>query len=270
MIRLATADEPDVLCLQELPAWALDRLERLERDDRPSPRSRAPPRIGPLPSTAWARARAHGAPRRHAPLGVQRPGERHRSSRRRLRARRAADDRAQPARVPPRARRAGSASPLVARLAWAKERRICQAVRLEAQRRRRRSWSRTCTRRRTGPTSGSPTRRCFRAAVFADALAAPRRRVRARRRPQRACRPLVDARASSPAPEWGFSRPGPGDRPRARARRERRPARTALARRAAAARRRAPVRPRAGRGRGRVTFEEARAAVPGARAASRT
>ena len=27
MIRLATADRPDVLCLQELPAWALSRLE---------------------------------------------------------------------------------------------------------------------------------------------------------------------------------------------------------------------------------------------------
>jgi endonuclease/exonuclease/phosphatase family metal-dependent hydrolase len=28
MIRLATADDPDVLCLQELPLWALPRLER--------------------------------------------------------------------------------------------------------------------------------------------------------------------------------------------------------------------------------------------------
>jgi endonuclease/exonuclease/phosphatase family metal-dependent hydrolase len=28
MIRLATADGPDVLCLQELPLWALPRLER--------------------------------------------------------------------------------------------------------------------------------------------------------------------------------------------------------------------------------------------------
>jgi endonuclease/exonuclease/phosphatase family metal-dependent hydrolase len=27
MVRLATADEPDVLCLQELPVWALSRLE---------------------------------------------------------------------------------------------------------------------------------------------------------------------------------------------------------------------------------------------------
>ncbi len=26
MVRLATADEPDVLCLQEVPAWALDRF----------------------------------------------------------------------------------------------------------------------------------------------------------------------------------------------------------------------------------------------------
>jgi endonuclease/exonuclease/phosphatase family metal-dependent hydrolase len=28
MVRLLTVDEPDVVCLQELPVWALDRLER--------------------------------------------------------------------------------------------------------------------------------------------------------------------------------------------------------------------------------------------------
>src|SRR5438105_2029328 len=27
MVRLASADRPDVLCLQELPLWSLDRLE---------------------------------------------------------------------------------------------------------------------------------------------------------------------------------------------------------------------------------------------------
>jgi endonuclease/exonuclease/phosphatase family metal-dependent hydrolase len=26
MIELATADQPDVLCLQEVPPWALERL----------------------------------------------------------------------------------------------------------------------------------------------------------------------------------------------------------------------------------------------------
>ena len=33
MIRLATDDRPDVLCLQEVPLWSLSRLPRLERDD---------------------------------------------------------------------------------------------------------------------------------------------------------------------------------------------------------------------------------------------
>jgi len=28
MVRLASADKPDILCLQEVPAWALDRLRR--------------------------------------------------------------------------------------------------------------------------------------------------------------------------------------------------------------------------------------------------
>ena len=28
MLELATADRPDVLCLQELPLWSLPRLER--------------------------------------------------------------------------------------------------------------------------------------------------------------------------------------------------------------------------------------------------
>ena len=28
MVRLAAADEPDVLCLQEVPLWALSRLAR--------------------------------------------------------------------------------------------------------------------------------------------------------------------------------------------------------------------------------------------------
>ena len=32
MIRLATEDRPDVLCLQELPVWSLKRLGGLERD----------------------------------------------------------------------------------------------------------------------------------------------------------------------------------------------------------------------------------------------
>ena len=41
MIELATADEPDVLCVQEVPAWELDRFTVGDVAARPS--------LGPLP-----------------------------------------------------------------------------------------------------------------------------------------------------------------------------------------------------------------------------
>lgn len=44
MIALATADDPDVLCLQEVPAWALARFAVGDLA--------APPRIGPIPVPA--------------------------------------------------------------------------------------------------------------------------------------------------------------------------------------------------------------------------
>ncbi|HEY7397406.1 MAG TPA: endonuclease/exonuclease/phosphatase family protein [Gaiellaceae bacterium] len=44
MVRLASADEPDVLCLQEVPAWALGRFAVADRA--------APPTLGPLPIPA--------------------------------------------------------------------------------------------------------------------------------------------------------------------------------------------------------------------------
>ena len=44
MIELATADDPDVLCVQEVPAWALGRFTAGDVAARP--------RLGPLPSTA--------------------------------------------------------------------------------------------------------------------------------------------------------------------------------------------------------------------------
>jgi endonuclease/exonuclease/phosphatase family metal-dependent hydrolase len=44
MITLATADDPDVLCVQEVPSWALGRFTVGDVAARPT--------IGPLPSTA--------------------------------------------------------------------------------------------------------------------------------------------------------------------------------------------------------------------------
>src|SRR6478752_4578692 len=43
MLRLATADDPDVLCVQEVPAWALDRFTAGDVAARPA--------FGPLPIT---------------------------------------------------------------------------------------------------------------------------------------------------------------------------------------------------------------------------
>lgn len=51
MVRLATVDRPDVLCLQEVPIWALARLERWSGMTAFGEVA-APPRIGPCPSTA--------------------------------------------------------------------------------------------------------------------------------------------------------------------------------------------------------------------------
>src|SRR2546421_923209 len=50
MVRLITGDEPDLVCLQEVPLWALAELERWS-GMRAYPAPAAPARIGPFPST---------------------------------------------------------------------------------------------------------------------------------------------------------------------------------------------------------------------------
>jgi Endonuclease/Exonuclease/phosphatase family len=122
MIRLATADDPDVLCAQEVPAWALGRFTVGDVAQ--------PPTLGPFPSSTSVGRRLtslhHGllrsafsgqgnaivvAPRlRVLSHGCETLNPRHfRSS---------------------EARRLGLG--IVGRNAWAKERRIVQAVRLGA------------------------------------------------------------------------------------------------------------------------------------------
>lgn len=127
MVRLASADDPDVLCLQELPVWALDELARWSGMAAVTAVA-ARPRLGPLPWPAEA-GRAvtdlhHGllrsaftgqgnavlVARRHRVLAeetlVLNPAEFRRAQARSL------------------------GLDLVARFAWAKERRVCQAVRV--------------------------------------------------------------------------------------------------------------------------------------------
>ena len=51
MVRLVTADAPDVVCLQELPAWALPQLAGWS-GMQPFVEVAQPPRLGPLPIPA--------------------------------------------------------------------------------------------------------------------------------------------------------------------------------------------------------------------------
>ena len=109
MVRLATADRPDVLCLQEVPLWALRRLARwsgMTVRYVVTRRSLLPAR---------PRRRDHAAPQRPLPLGARRPGERD----------------------PARARARGARAPeRCASTSGRREPRLCHAVRLAGPRRR--------------------------------------------------------------------------------------------------------------------------------------
>lgn len=167
MIRLATADRPAVVCLQEVPAWALDQLGEWSGMQTFGDIA-ARPAIGPLPSTA-AIGRAltalhHGifrsfvAGQANAVLlsRAVRVDERHvcvlnPRSFRRAQARRLRLD-------------------LVSRLAWARERRICQALRVVLPDGRRAVVANLhATNLRHDPRL--PDAELVRAATFADGLA---------------------------------------------------------------------------------------------------
>jgi endonuclease/exonuclease/phosphatase family metal-dependent hydrolase len=128
MVQLASADGPDVVLLQEVPAWALARLGSWSGMHAVGDVAQ-PPRLGPLPLPAEAGRRltalAPGLlrsafsgqgnaillggrlrPAAHDVLVLNPPGFRREA-----------------------AQRLGL--DLVARLAWAKERRICQVIRIE-------------------------------------------------------------------------------------------------------------------------------------------
>ena len=198
MVRLATADAPDVFCAQEVPAWALDRFTFGDVAARPA--------LGPVPITAALGRRLtepnHGlfrsafsgqgngmlvAPRfrvlAHDVLTL---------NARRFRVKQA------------RALALGA----VARLAWAKERRIVQSLRVED------TDGRTFLLTNMHCTSYPADERLadaelLRAAWFAMSRASPGDvvvlagdfNVRAAR-----SRSLADLTG----PDWGFSAPGPG------------------------------------------------------------
>ena len=198
MIRLATVDQPDVLCVQEVPAWALDRFTAGD--------VAAPPKFGPIPITAGLGRRItdldHGLLR--SAFAGQGNGmlvsPRFRILAHDVLTLNTRRFRAMQARV--------LSLGLVARLAWAKERRIVQSLRVAD------TDGRTYLLTNMHCTSFPADERLadaelLRAAWFAMSKAAPEDVVvlagdfnaRASR-----SRTLADLTG----PEWGFSAPGPG------------------------------------------------------------
>ena len=204
MVRLASAGRPDVLCLQELPVWSLGLVDDWSGMIAVGDVA-ARPTIGPFPSTAeigrriteldhglfrsaftgQANALLFGASLRVAEheVVVLNP----RSYRRR------------------QARRLGL--DLAARLAWAKERRICQVVRA------RHGDGSTLVAANLHATSYGPDKRLadaelFRAATFLDGFARPDE-------PALLCGDFnLNLRNSRvlpelTGPEWGFEGPCP-------------------------------------------------------------
>jgi endonuclease/exonuclease/phosphatase family metal-dependent hydrolase len=168
MVRLASDDRPDVLCLQEVPVWAIGELDDWSGMTAAADVAQRP-RIGPVPSIAeFGRVLTdlhHGVLRSaftgQANAILLRPGLRvveHRHvplnpfSFRRAQARRLDLG-------------------LLPRLVWAKERRVCQALRVE----RGEGTFVVANLHATGysPDTRLPDAELLRAAVFVDGLAKP-------------------------------------------------------------------------------------------------
>ena len=127
MVRLAAADGPDVLCLQEVPVWALEFLAGWSGMATVGAVA-APPRIGPLPSTA-----AIGRVLTDLNHGLLRSAFTGQANATLVSSRLRVLEERTLVLNPPRFRRAQArwlGLDLVTRLAWAKERRICLAVRV--------------------------------------------------------------------------------------------------------------------------------------------
>jgi endonuclease/exonuclease/phosphatase family metal-dependent hydrolase len=202
MVELAAADGPDVLCLQELPVWALDRLAAWSGMQAVGDVA-APPRIGPLPSTAELgrilTEPNHGLLRSaftgQANAVLVAPSIRVLSHDRIvLNAKRFRDAQA-------RALRLG----VLARLAWARERRVCQGVCLALPDGRRAAVGNLHA---TGLAADRRVAEAelLRAATFLEALAGP----------DEPCMLAGDFNLTATAPvfgelaDWGFAGGGPG------------------------------------------------------------
>src|SRR5207244_3910484 len=204
MVRLAVADAPDVVCLQEIPAWALPRLGAWSGYAAIGAIA-ARPMLGPLPSTAEL-----GRVLTSIDHGVLRSAFSGQGNAILAAPQLRVADRHVLELNPRRFRRRQSewlGLGVLARLAWGKERRVCQVVRLG-------DGERTLVVANLHATSYPPDERLpdaelLRAAVYADGIALPDE-------PLVLCgdfnvtfersRTLLDLNS----PDWGFSRPGDG------------------------------------------------------------
>ncbi|MGZ4334388.1 MAG: endonuclease/exonuclease/phosphatase family protein [Gaiellaceae bacterium] len=196
MVALATDDDPDVLCVQEVPAWALGRFTVGDLAARPA--------LGPLPSTA-------GIGRRLTRLhhGVLRSVFAGQGNAMLIAPRLRVLSRARLTLNPRRfrdaeARRLGLGA--VVRLAWGKERRIVQAVRLAAPDGRTYLVANLhCT---SFPDRRLAQAEALRAAWFATAEALPEDVVVLAGDFNLTA--AAGAMRELTGPEWGFSPAGPG------------------------------------------------------------
>jgi endonuclease/exonuclease/phosphatase family metal-dependent hydrolase len=203
MVRLASADDPDVLCLQELPVWSLALL-----DDWTGMTAVAdvaqPPMLGPFPSTAEIGRRITNI--NH---GLFRSAFAGQANAILVRPELTVIEHRQIALNPRGFRRAQARHlglSLVAQFAWASERRVCQAVRV-------RHGEETLLIGNLHATSYPPDKRVpdaelLRAAVFVDGLARPEEPVVLAgdfNISVRFSRTLADL----VTPEWGFAGPTP-------------------------------------------------------------
>ncbi|MBA2474366.1 MAG: endonuclease/exonuclease/phosphatase family protein [Actinobacteria bacterium] len=203
LVELASADRPDVLCLQEVPPWALGQLGRWSGMTALGEVA-APPRIGPLPSSAEV---GRALTIHHGILRSAFTGQANAillAPELRVLAR---DWIVLNARRFRRAQARWLGLAPVARLAWAKERRVCQAARVQ------REDGTTALVANLHATSFGADERLadaelLRAAVFADALA----------RPGEPCILAGDLNLKAgrswtlsdlTGPEWGFEGTGP-------------------------------------------------------------
>jgi endonuclease/exonuclease/phosphatase family metal-dependent hydrolase len=168
MVELVTADEPDVVCLQELPAWALSRLAGWSGMQAFAELAQ-PARLGPLPISAEL-----GRAITSVNTGLFRSAVSGQANAILLARRAHVLDRASLV-LNAKSFRAAQSDwlrlPLVARLGWAKERRVVHAVRARVE-------DRIVTIANLHATSYPADQRLadaelLRAAVFADGFSEP-------------------------------------------------------------------------------------------------